>query len=117
MNTMKIDVFGKECDLFTRINTYAEGGGLAIELFYTEGDNAIYRFSMLTVNLVDLPKKSPYAFVDTNNFTDAVYLIETYHLGVFTGNFGASGFCWYPEFKFNLNELNKYSIEQFKEVL
>lgn len=45
------------------------------------------------------------AYVDTNNCEWAEEFILENHLGEFTGQWGYSGFCKYPKYKFNLKEM------------
>ena len=37
-------------------------------------------------------------------------LISEYKLGKLTGNIGASGYCNYPEYEFNLAEIEKHCL-------
>lgn len=50
------------------------------------------------------------SFVDTNNCPWALDFIEEYHLGEFTGMHGKSGYCTYPLYRFNMDELRKYDV-------
>lgn len=62
----------------------------------------------LTVNL-DCECDENCSYIDTNdNGNDIVdWLIEN-NLGELTGRKESSGFCTYPEFRFNIEELKKY---------
>lgn len=66
----------------------------------------------LTVNLGYECSKNC-AYIDTNNNGQQIvdWLIEN-KLGRLTGKVERSGFCVYPEFEFDMNEVNKY----FEEV-
>ena len=48
-------------------------------------------------------------FIDTNNLGNNIiqWLIDN-NLAMQTGRFGKSGFCVYPEVKFNMDEVKKY---------
>lgn len=62
-------------------------------------------YSRLTVNLGNkLPPDT--AYIDSNNNGEEImnWLIEK-RLGKPTGNWGHSGFCSYPEFKFDIDRL------------
>lgn len=111
INTMKIDSYGKTYDLLAEITEYVEGG-LAIQLWCVENNKITEPFGMLTVYIIDYKTKDVCAYVDTNNMPSAINLISKYKLGESTGNFAFSGFCVYPEYRFDLDELNKYSIHQ-----
>lgn len=80
----------------------------APEGFYL--DEKTYSFSTLTVNLPDHSCGKNRAYVDTNNFPAAMSLISEYRLGRLTGNIGASGYCNYPEYEFNLAEIEKHCM-------
>ena len=91
----------------TIVGNYAAFGNLAIELFdVKEGP-----YACLTVNVAPLGDPT-LAAVDTNNFTNAVDVIKEYGLGVDTGLRVQSGFCSYPVFKFDLNKVNEYALEE-----
>ena len=84
---------------------YASNDSLAIVL-----DEARERFVTLTVNLdaSDYCAKDC-AFVDTNNCPWAGTFIRENALGVPTGRYAYSGFCIYPEYKFDLEKLKEDS--------
>ena len=73
-----------------------------------EGD--LEPFSNFTVNLPEYKSDSNCAFVDINNFGEAENLIRAYKLGEPTGRYGRSGYCTYPEYRFDLDEIRKYCI-------
>lgn len=49
------------------------------------------------------------AFIDTNNFPEAVAIIRQHALGEITGIVGRSGFCQYPFVVFDMTEVAKYA--------
>lgn len=108
---MRVNSWGTMYEVAVGITKYVCGDGLAIQLFCVENGNVTEPFATLTVNLSDYPTIKSFAYVDTNNFPEAMDLISRYHLGTPTGEFGISGFCMYPEVCFDLNELKKYSID------
>lgn len=80
--------------------SYYDNKSLAIILYETEGP-----FATLTVNLDESDDcAKDCAFVDTNNCPWAGTFIRENELGVPTGRYGHSGFCTYPEYKFDLEE-------------
>lgn len=65
-------------------------------------------YAILTVNLTSSPISGPdCAYVDTNNLPEAEKFIKARGLGEPTGMMAASGFCTYPEYKFNLDKLEE----------
>ena len=78
-------------------------GGVKLDGYYEP-------WSVLTVNLME-KCKSNCAFIDTNNNgDDIIFWLTKNNLGKLTDRFAQSGFCIYPEFEFNMDELNKYLI-------
>lgn len=109
MARLKLTAWGSEHEITLRINTYLENGNLAIEMFcWDEGFPEPW--SVLTVNLIDEEKCLPNcAYIDTNNNGENIVdWLEANKLGIRTGNLGVSGWCVYPEFKFNMEEVQKY---------
>lgn len=88
------------------ISSYEYGGGLAIIMWCDDGP-----YATLTVNLEDEKTSGPNCqFVDTNNlgYLDIMNWIVDNNLGEETGHVGFSGYCMYPEVRFNLEEINKH---------
>ena len=50
------------------------------------------------------------AFVDTNNAPFITEFLEKHNLAEPTGRLGFSGFCVYPEYKFNTEEISKHLL-------
>ena len=92
--------FGDE-KLTIKLGKYYNGN-TAIQL-YTESSEP---FTTLTVNICDMPKDE--VCLDVNNFPDGIELMKKYELGIFTGNVVYSGFCSYPVFYLNMNNVKKY---------
>lgn len=91
-------------EVFIEVSSYANNGTLAIQLWCEDGP-----FATLTVNIMDKHREGC-QYVDTNNCPWAEKFIHDYNLGEPTGNYGMSGFCLYPEYKFNIEELTKYDM-------
>lgn len=98
----------KNCVL--RVGNYKASGAPAIQIWSPE-DGPI---ATLTVCLPDEPlDDETESFVDVNNFPDGVALIEKYGLGRRSpwGRVGFSGYCMYPLYEFDLDELKKHEKE------
>jgi hypothetical protein len=79
-------------------------GNLAIRMITHEAGYA-EPWSNLTVNLID-GLENDHAFVDTNNNGEGILpWIERNGLGVPTGQVQPSGYCTYPEYKFDLKKI------------
>ena len=102
------DSLGNKLKLYPIIRTYQKGGRLAIELV----DESYDLFEYLTINLqyeMSKDNDKSLAFVDTNNVPWAEEYIQKHNLGVKTGYYGMSGYCTYPEYRFDLSKLNEES--------
>lgn len=87
-----------------QLDNYMADGSLAIELWNKE-EGPIAR---LTVCLSNPEIEKNQAYVDTNNCPWAEKLIKDYNLGKPTEDVGFSGYCAYPLYEFNLEELKKH---------
>jgi hypothetical protein len=89
------------------LNNYCENGNLYVGLI-THEEGYAEPWQNLTVNL-SVKCADDCAFIDTNNNGDEImtWLVSN-KLGKPTGRIKTSGWCVYPEFKFNLDELMKH---------
>ena len=109
MEYMKHESWGQTYDLCIERNEYAVRRGMALQLYCVE-DGFREPFADLTVNLPGYLPGEHRAFVDTNNLPEAEELIRKYKLGEPTGRIGYSGYCSYPEYEFDMREVNRYCI-------
>ncbi len=92
------------------LDTYLDSKRIAILLIGWE-KNESYPVATLTVNIPDENISGINCnFVDDNNLPFICSFIEKYKLGEPTHNLAFSGYCVYPEYKFNLDEIKKYII-------
>lgn len=80
---------------------YLCGDNLSIELITDFAEP----FATLTVNLAEWTLPNDKAFVDTNNCPWAEKFIADNKLGKPTGIKGASGYCVYPQYRFDMEKL------------
>ena len=106
---MEFESWGGMHETCLEVSAYMYGGGLYMSV-QERCDGDIEPYADLTVNLAGFPCEKHCAFVDTNNFSQAESLIRKYKLGKPTGRLGQSGYCTYPEYKFDMNEVRKYCI-------
>lgn len=94
------------------IGKYVNNGNLAISMIVELEEDYYEPWSTLTVNLSK--KCAPNcAFVDTNNNGDEVVdWIIANKLGRPTGRMEVSGWCFYPEFEFDMDVVNQYLIKE-----
>lgn len=110
MARLNLNKWGGNHKITFELNAYASNGNLAVEMVCWD-DGYPEPWSRLTVNL-DIKCESNCAFIDTNNNgDDIVFWLINNNLGGLTGRVGQSGFCTYPEFKFNMEEFKKYVEE------
>ena len=110
MKTLNWNAWGKDHPITFRLDHYADNDNLYVGMITWEEDWP-EPWSDLTVNL-DVKCAEDCAFIDTNNNGEKIllWLIEN-NLGDLTGRMQPSGFCLFPEFKFNMDELMKYTDE------
>ena len=106
MARLELNAWGGKHEITLKLNNYIENGNLAIEMICWD-DEYPEPWSILTVNLGArcMPNK---AFVDTNNNLDIERWIIANKLGKPTGRVYPSGFCVYPEYEFDMEEVQKY---------
>lgn len=80
---------------------YLYGDNLSIELITDFAEP----FARLTVNLPEWTLPNDKAFVDTNNCPWAEKFIADNKLGRPTGITGTSGYCTYPQYRFDMEKL------------
>lgn len=107
---MQFEAWGAVHELCIEAGHYSRGNGLFLQLYERYGNGELEPYATLTVNLPDYRCGKNRAYVDTNNFPDAMSLISEYKLGKLTGNIGASGYCSYPEYEFDLAEIEKHCL-------
>ena len=114
MKTINLNAWGTNHPISFYLDNYAENDNLYVGLITTE-DGYAEPWSDLTVNLGDkLPANC--AYIDTNNNGQQIveWLMKN-NLGKPTGRYGFSGFCSYPLFEFDMDELSKYLITEDEE--
>lgn len=95
-------------EVSVEFSKYENNGRLALIL---KQDYEIY--AVLTVNLEEDIQNEYCAYIDTNNCGDyALEWLERNNFGKWTGRWGFSGFCTYPEFEFNKDVVEKFSKEK-----
>lgn len=107
MNKLNLNAWGSNHAITLETNTYTENGNLCVGLIcWDEGFREPW--SNLTVNL-GVKCKPNCSFIDTNNNGDGIISwLEANKLGKLTGRMEMSGYCIYPEFEFDMDEVDKY---------
>ena len=98
-----------------QFTTYQDNGRLALMLVDAEYGEM---YSVATVNISDENiANERCAFLDTNNNGDTITdWLEKHGFGKWTGRFGFSGFCIYPEFEFNQDIIDQYKLKPVSEL-
>ena len=104
---LKLFKYGSEHPITLNLSQYSNNRNLYVGLL-THEDGFPEPWSNLTVNL-GINCKGNCAFIDINNNGKEIvsWLVEN-NLGKLTGRTQISGYCTYPEFEFDLDELNKH---------
>lgn len=104
---------GKSYRIIPAKGNYANNGLLAVSLVDAESGED---FAVITTNLgnrLSDPFESSLAFVDANNSDWALKWLEGNKLATPTGFKARSGYCVYPEYRFDLSRMPR--IEEVKE--
>ena len=101
--------WGAKYNIMFTTEQYVSGNTRIAMHYYDEDCEQYLPFASLTVNLVGEHCDEDCGFIDTNNLGNNIiqWLIDN-NLAMQTGRFGKSGFCVYPEVKFNMDEVKKY---------
>ena len=103
---LKLERHGEVYDIILKKSTYVDGKSLAIAMeYYDEEYKAYMPFAILTTNIWKKPE-SNCAFVDTNNLGEEIidWIVKN-GLGKPTGRTAPSGYCEYPEVRFDLDKI------------
>jgi hypothetical protein len=107
--------YGKERPMSFALNNYRENDNLYVGLITNE-DGYPKPWSDLTVNL-SIKCDDDCSYIDVNNNgTEIIQWLVENNLGIPTGMIEFSGWCAYPEFKFNMAELKKHLAEDIQEL-
>lgn len=108
MKSLVLNKYGNNYPMTFNLDHYAANENLYVGLV-TNTEGYYEPWSDLTVNL-GIKCAENCAFIDTNNNgNDIIDWLEAHGLGTATGRYKASGFCVYPEFKFNMEKLLQYT--------
>lgn len=109
-----LERYGVNRPMTFRLASYCENDNLYVGLI-THEEGYPERWSDLTVNLSVRCNENT-AYIDTNNNGEEIlcWLMEN-KLGRLTGKERQSGWCLYPEFEFDIEELLKYTSEDIRK--
>ncbi len=112
---LALNAYGSNHSMYFELANYSENGNLYVGL--VSNDEGYYSpWQNLTVNL-SVPCKANCAFIDiNNNENEIIDWLEQNNLGHCTGNMMPSGWCVYPEFEFNMDELMKHVVLDERKV-
>lgn len=113
MKTLKLETLFGTYEVAVEVNSYQMGGGIYVGLICFE-DGFEEPFADITVNVPNefIPltaEQFDWAPVDTNNCPWVEKFLTDNKLAEKTGRTVRSGWCEYPIYKFNREELSKYS--------
>lgn len=103
-------IYGDEYDIYFEITNYHSTGGTAI-VMYCMGDYGYEPFANLTVAIpLFTPKDRSCVCVDVNNLHGAEEWISENNLGTPFGMTVSSGWCEYPVYALNMQEIKKHLL-------
>ena len=105
---LQINSYGQTYDIAFTVATYAETENTAVEL-WCKGDWGWEPYARLTVNILPIPKGN--ACLDVNNLHGIEDWIMENNLGTPLGGTISSGFCEYPVYKLNMQEIEKHLLK------
>ena len=105
---LKITNFVKTYQVYFSLNTYVNNNTLAVSLLCDDGEYYDVPYMTISKNL-GIALAPGWIYVDENNNPGITDWLVSNKLGVCSGSFGYSGYCKYPLFKFDYEELMKYT--------
>ena len=107
---LKYKAWDNEYDICFTLEKYTEGDGTAVEMWCKiKGEYGYEPFAMLTVNIpLFRPSNNAQVCIDVNNLHGVTEWIEENNLGVPLGMTIPSGWCEYPVYALNLDEIKKH---------
>ena len=100
--------YEKEYPIYFELAQYASNDNFAVNML-TDLEAVDEPFGCCTVNL-GMKLQMGYAYIDENNLPGITDFLEENVLGSrIMGCYAFSGFCKYQLFKFDMNELSKYT--------
>jgi len=119
--SLTFDMHFDKAECYLILNRYKADNTLAIDLVSTDGEPITRLTVCATPDCLTFNKVYDAAFVDVYNNPTAMNFLDEYKLGKpvrFKGKtvIYVCGFCEYPLYKFNLNELRKYAIQDNTRV-
>ena len=100
-NEIEFEFYGDTYRLGLYKTTYTNNDNLAIVVMDEDSQE---QFTVLTVNIMDLPENNM-AAIDTNNNADLAVAVEKAGFFTHTGMDIPSGFCMYPLCVFDLDRI------------
>lgn len=100
-NEIEFEFYGDTYRLGLYKTTYTNNDNLAIVVMDEDSQE---QFTVLTVNIMDLPENNM-AAIDTNNNADLAVAVEKAGFFTHTGIDIPSGFCMYPLCVFDLDRI------------
>ena len=114
--SLTFDMHFDKAECYLILNRYKADNNLAIDFVSTDGDPITRLTVCATPSYLTFNKDYDVAFVDVYNNPTAMNFLDEYKLGKLVRIKGkiviyASRFCEYPLYKFNLEKIRKYAIQ------
>lgn len=111
---LKYEAYGNEYDIYFEIGEYYGTDNTAVRM-YCVGEYGYEPFANMTVNIpMFVPVDKRHACLDVNNLHGIADWVEKNNLGTPTGMTVSSGWCEYPVYVLNIEEIKKHMLEGVK---
>ena len=107
-NFIEFDFMGEKQKCNLLVDSYLADGSLAILLVDKDGEPWCDLTKCLASPFSGADET--HAYLDTNSYTNLKEIVKKYNLGKYTEQNISQGFCVYPLYEFNMEEVNKYRI-------
>ena len=91
-------------DIYLIADKYSNNGSLAVIVMDITDEGYEEQFDVITVNLPFGCADETHAYIDTNNSSWAEKMLKEMKIAKPTGDYGYSGYCKYPLYKFDLKK-------------
>ena len=106
---IEFDSWGDTHHGYLQTDRYNADGSLYIGLL-TDDEGYLESWADMTVCLPDGDADLTHVYLDTNNFPEAEDIFDKYDLGRPDGTYGYSGFCAYPRYEVNMENINRFLV-------
>ena len=106
MKLFKYQSYGASIETVAFEPAKYRNGRLALQMLSQMEEGQVGPYGVPTINIPDIsPLDESCAFIDENNFPDIGFWFELQGIAEPTGRTAQSGFCTYPEYRFDTTKI------------